>query len=76
MKKIFLILTVLVSFNAFSKAKIVDFKECSGSKNSDLFYSLQMCINEYLYKGYEIIGTRSSKAVGGIYVDLAFIERK
>ncbi len=59
MKKILLILSLIITFNASSRPMILDFHTCMGS-DVDEYAGLKMCINEYLDKGYEIIGTRSS----------------
>lgn len=59
MKKILLILSLIITFNAYSRPMILDFHVCKGT-DVDGYITLKVCIQEYLDKGYEIIGTRSS----------------
>lgn len=73
MKKIFLILAVLVSLNAFSTPKMTDYIWCEFKSS----YDLERCVNEKFRRGYEIIGV-SNSVVGNrfkTFIHMAIIEK-
>ena len=91
MKKIFLILSILVSFNAFSmvgssgvvqtsneKLKLIAFTQCAGNNYDGQWTRLESCINQYLKRGFEIIGTRSTSVPnnGQVFIDMALFVRE
>ena len=73
MKKIFLMLTVLVSLNAFSTPKMTDYTFCEKPYGTDIV----SCVNENFKKGYEIIGVSSYVALNTVntQIHMAIIEK-
>ena len=56
MKKIFLLLSFFVAFNAFTTSKVIAFHQCSDVDTPNGWEEIRKCVNEFLEKDFEIIG--------------------
>ncbi|MDC3066934.1 hypothetical protein OA103_00190 [Gammaproteobacteria bacterium] len=75
MKKILIVLSLLMTFNAFGSPELVRFGHCFNSNFQEDNYDVTRCVNEYFRKGYEIIGTSYVKSSRQTVIYLARIKR-